>query len=154
MAFSRLQRGAEPARPEVPDLRVGRPRCGYAALMLVLAVASSCSGPPSGEESSQLPTLPRLEGLAWENRIDRAWIAGCGTGADLWKWRDSTTVKCDAYGTYLIGTHGTFDWEVYFTGPEIDRLVVEGNDLDRVELELWWEPPEGVLEIGVPSLVT
>ena len=83
------------------------------------------------EEPSSLP-----------GRRVRSWVAGCGTGEDLWKYRDSTTVKCDAGGTALLGTKGAIEWPVDLKGTEIDRLVVEGEDLDRVRFELWWAAPE------------
>ena len=75
-------------------------------------------------------------------RIIRSWVAGCGTGDDLWKYRDSTTVKCDEGGTTLLGTEGAFEWPVDLTGTQVDRLVVVGEGLDRVRFELWWAAPQ------------
>jgi len=96
-----------------------------------LLFSSPISPQGSGQKLSSAP-----------GRIIRSWVAGCGTGEDLWKYRDSTTVKCDDGGTVLLGSEGSLEWPVDLKGTEIDRLVVEGKELDRVLFELWWAAPE------------
>ena len=80
-------------------------------------------------------------GAAEPGRRIRSWVAGCGTGEDLWKYRDSTTVKCDAWGTVLRGGEGDFEWPVDLAGSQIDSLVVEGDALGAVSFELFWAAP-------------
>ena len=79
--------------------------------------------------------------IAGEGRTIRSWIAGCGTGEDLWKWRDSTTVKCDAEGVELVGSEGAFEWPVDLLASEIDGLVAAGRGLGQLDLELSWSSP-------------
>ena len=118
-----------------------------AALAAGAALVCSSSLAPQG--SVQAPSSP-------PGRIIRSWVAGCGTGDELWKYRDSTTVKCDEGGTALRGTEGAIEWPVDLTGTEIDRLVIEGNELDRVRFELWWAAPEEPFrsERSVPQFST
>lgn len=110
---------------------------GTDSLLAVLAAGGVllCSAPLA-------PRGPIEEAPSPPGRIIRSWVAGCGTGEDLWKYRDSTTVRCDEGGTALLGTEGALEWPVDLTGSEIDRLVVEGEELDRVRFELRWAASE------------
>ena len=103
--------------------------------VLAAGVALVFSSPLAPQGPAQKPSPA-------PGRIIRSWVTGCGTGEDLWKYRDSTTVKCDEGGTPLLGTEGAFEWPVDLKWTEIDRLVVEGEELDRVLFELWWAAPE------------
>ena len=74
--------------------------------------------------------------------IVHRWIAGCGTGDDLWRWRDSTTVLCDEGGTRLEGTHGSFEWPVDLSAAQIDESIVLGKGLDDLSFQFWWTAPD------------
>ena len=99
---------------------------------LLVAVFASLAEPPHSGP-------PVFEG---EGARVRSWVAGCGTGEDLWKWRDSSTIKCDPDGGPLTGTSGSFEWPVDLRSADFDTLVVEGVALGDLRWVLSWSSPE------------
>ncbi len=121
-----------------------RARRPPAALLLGLCLLA-CSrapapieGAPSGTEekgpASAEATVPPT--------IVHRWIAGCHTGDDLWRWRDSTTIQCDDGGTPLVGSQGDFEWPVDLEAAQIEEAILIGKELNSLTFELSWAAPD------------
>jgi len=68
----------------------------------------------------------------------RYWVAGCSVAEDLWKYRKSSTITCDARGRTLASAHGVMRWPDYLAASDIDTVIVEGEGLDGLRFELEW----------------
>jgi hypothetical protein len=125
-----------------------------APFVLIFALVCGAQGclPPSAPEGSAAPTGKEQPGAGARadeptrgasespnNVTVRYWLAGCSVSDDLWRFRKSSTVTCDARGRSLEGEEGVLVWTDYLGTEEMDTLVVEGEGLDTLQLELsWW----------------
>jgi hypothetical protein len=65
-------------------------------------------------------------------------VAGCSAPEDLWKYRRSSTVFCDARGRTLASAAGVLRWPDYLDAGDLDAIVVEGEELAGLDFSLAW----------------